>query len=231
MNLEYFDFLDYASNLVINNPIKGKIPFELFDYQETIAQQLLQCNNFITCSSRQMGMTTLMLAFVHWYSHNNPRSSSVYCAHNTDNSVWFKKMFMELNSSEDFPDEHYSVNNRTELTLENGARVFFRSPTPTNFKGWAFDVAMFDNASYYNNMVNYWPQIQPHFSKYVWINSTPRKKTDWFYQMFTSPNPFMKLKITWDMHPQRNEQWYEEQKLLRFGSLYAFMNEIEADFV
>lgn len=226
MNLEYFDFLDYTSNLVINHPIKGQISFELFDYQETIAKQLLEYNSFITCSSRQMGITTLMLVFIHWYSHNNPRSSSVYCSYNTDNSISFKKMFMELNSS-----EHYSINNRSELTLENGARVFFKSPMPADFRGWSFDVAAFDNASYYNNMTDYWPQIQPHFSKYVWINSTPRKKTDWFYHMFSSPNSFTKLKITWDMHPQRTEEWYEEQKLLRFGSLYTFKNEVEADFV
>ena len=51
---------------IIQHPIKGKIPFALFDYQEKTLNDVNEHNNNIILKARQLGISTLTAGYALW---------------------------------------------------------------------------------------------------------------------------------------------------------------------
>ena len=51
---------------VIQHPIRGKIPFELYPFQDTTLKELLQHKYNVILKARQLGISTLTAAYSLW---------------------------------------------------------------------------------------------------------------------------------------------------------------------
>lgn len=221
--LQFYDFLDYSSNLLISNPIEGLIGLELFDYQIDLVKNLLESKKLITCSSRQMGITTTMLALCHWYVCSIPNVKVMYST--PSDPKFAKSIFEKFNLNIE-----YVKNNITDLEFKNKSQMSFKSFIPQNFIGYSLNLLIIDNAEFSFKGNNTWEAANGCINEYVWINSTPFNKYGWFYDMWSKDSSFTRKKVHWYNHPYRDNEWYKEQKIA-YNNPSSFKREIKAEFV
>lgn len=223
-DLQFYDFLDYSSNLVVRN-LDGNFSYlDLFDYQIEVALKFFEHKMLVTSSARQVGMTVLTLSLAHWYSNSFENKTVVYCTHSYNDAKSIKSVFTLLN-----PTKKYIKDNSSEVELHNGSKVLFRSFNTTSLFGHNINFLIVDNASWVQNGKSEWNNLQHNIDPigYVWINSTPKSKDTWFYDMFTCNQTFYSITIPWNKNPNLTKDWYEKMKL--FGNNYK--NNLDAQFV
>lgn len=74
LDCEYF-ILNYVK---IPHPMRGKIPFALYPFQSKVLKYLTSPDDNVLLKPRQMGITTLLLAYVLWKAMFHPHSNILY---------------------------------------------------------------------------------------------------------------------------------------------------------
>lgn len=208
------DFLDYSEQLMVNNPNQGLIPFKIWDHQSDVACKFLKKRDIVSSASRQMGMTTLMMTLAHWYSSTFPNSVVCYTANNQTMLNVCREFFKQLDYDIKFP-----VCNVDETRLSNGSRMMFKRPCFETFCGHQFDMLLVDNAAYISGKGGWWSNLKTSVVEdgYIWINSTPTDKTTWFYQCYSAAKRGNRIRLPWNKHPNRDNNWLRDYKLNVFG--------------
>lgn len=224
----FSDFLDYSEKLVIKHHTDFLMPFSIWDHQSDVVNKLLKKKEIASLSARQMGMTTLMMIVAHWYTNTFPKKKVYYTSHNQTMLNTCREFYKQLDYLLSF-----KTSDAYKLVLRNDSVVQFGRIEKELLCSDYVDMLLIDNAAYIDGKGGWWSQIKSNIKEdgYLWVNSTPSDKTTWFYQAWVNWNKGKKIKLPWDKHPHRNEDWYELQKHLQFGSLSVFENEVKANFV
>lgn len=114
----------------INHPVRGVIPFKLYDYQKDALRDYQNHKLVIQLAARQTSKTSLLTAFVVWFTTFHVNKAVVYTASTTLQAFDCRD---RINFIRDHLPSWMSsraiVNNKREIYLENGCSILYRKPS------------------------------------------------------------------------------------------------------
>lgn len=137
----------FKKHFKIQHPIKGKIPFNLFPFQEDALRQINDHRYSIILKSRQMGISTLMAAFsLHRMLFRNDFKILVIATKQDVAKELVKKVQLGWDLLPAFLKQGIQVinNNKQEISFSNGSTIKAVSSSPSAARGESISLLIFD---------------------------------------------------------------------------------------
>ena len=221
---------------MIQHPVRGKIPFHLFPYQEDTLTDFKDHRYNIVLKSRQTGISTLVAGFSLWKMLFNQDFNVLVIATKQEvakNLVTkvrvmnqYLPSWLKLETAED---------NKLSLRYTNGSQIKATSAAGDSGRSEALSLLVFDEAAFIDKIEEIWVSAQSTLSTggNAIILSTPNGVGNFFHKTWVGAedgtNGFNTIKIHWSVHPERGQDWRDEQERL-LGPKGA-AQECDCDFI
>ncbi len=225
-SLEACDFYRYVKNL-------DAVSFNLYDYQADVANTLITDRKIITCSARQMGMSTIMLLLAHWFCHRENNQKLCFLSLDQATISFAVSVFTKFTRQNLFK----TISNTSygqRIHLDNGSEIIFTKPSRFDLAHlYLLDGVFMDMADFGfddTDFGNVWKILQTRLSKNpcVCINSTPVGKGTWFRKMYENDNEFTKFYLPLELNKKLFKQSMKRTAML---SSSQFKNDVLADWI
>ena len=223
---------------MVQHPKRGRVNFNLYPFQEQVLKLWLKNDYTIINKSRQLGISTLAAGFSLWTMLFH-KDKTVLCiatkqatAINMVDKVQF--MYQQLPSwlrGKEKPDS----NNKQSLKLSNGSQIVASSAASDAGRSYAVSLLLIDEAAFIDGIDRIYTAIKPTISAGggCIALSSPNGIGNWFHKTWVgalnSENSFLPIKLPWDVHPERDTQWFENEKANMGAQEIA--QEYECDFL
>lgn len=210
-------FIDNYARIV--HPVKGSILFKLFPFQREVLEDFIDYRFNIINKARQLGLSTLVAAYCAWFMlfHKDKSilvmATQFATAANLTKKV--KKIIMGLPPWLRISD--FTTDNAVAFELKNGSSIKASSTSITAGRSEALSLLIIDEAAHVENCEELWTSLYPTIStggRCIAV-STPNGAAGWFYRKFIDAeagiNDFHHNRLMWDIHPERNEEWFANE--------------------
>ena len=221
---------------MIQHPVRGKIPFHLFPFQEKTLTQFANNRFNIVLKSRQTGISTLSAGYALWKMIFNSDFNVLVIATKQDvakNLVTKVRVMHELLPT--WLKNGSMEDNKLSLRLTNGSQIKAIASSPDAGRSEALSLLIFDEAAFIDDIDEIWVAAQSTLSTggSCIALSTPNGVGNWFHQTWLgaeeSRNPFNTIRLHWTVHPERDQKWRDQQEELLGVKKAA--QECDCDFV
>ena len=220
----------------IQHPMKGKIKFDLFPFQEESLTELTEKRFNIILKSRQMGISTLTAGLTVWSMVFNEDYNVLVIAIKQDTA---KNLITKIRVMHEMLPSWLRVgteeDNRLSLRLKNGSQVKAVSSSPDAARSEALSLLIIDEAAFIQNIDEIWTSAQQTLAtggKAVML-STPNGTGNLFHKTWTEAERgdgrFNPIKLHWTDHPERDQEWRDLQTELLGEKMAA--QECDCDFI
>jgi hypothetical protein len=220
----------------IQHPKKGKIKFNLFPFQEESLTELRDNRYSVILKSRQLGISTLSAGFALW-SMLFKEDFNVLVIATTQEVA--KNLVTKVRVMHDnlpsWLKGTIEADNKLSLKFKNGSQIKAVSSATTGARSEALSLLIIDEAAFIRNIEEIWIASQATLSTGggAIVLSTPNGVGNWFHQTWADAesniNGFHTIKLHWTVHPERDQQWRDEQTQL-LGERGA-AQECDCDFI
>ena len=202
----------------IQHPTRGRILFNLYPFQDKILHLFKDHQYIITLKSRQLGLSTLASAYSLWLMifHKDKNILALATTQATARNLVTKTIFMydqlpkwlKLTAVE---------KNKLSLRLKNGSRIQAKSSSSDAARSEAVSLLLIDEAAFIENIDETFTAAQQTLATggQCLALSTPNGIGNWFHQTWekaeAGENSFLPIKLPWTVHPERNQQWRDQQ--------------------
>ena len=224
---------------VIQHPTRGKIPFHLYAFQEDCLTDFKENRFNIILKSRQLGLSTLSAGFILWKMLFNQDYNALVIATKVTvakNLVEKVRVMHDLLPIWLRDGGSSSVeDNKLSLKLKNGSQVKAIASSPDAGRSEALSLLIVDEAAFIRDIDEIWLSAQSTLSTggSAIVLSTPNGIGNWFHKMWvdgeSGANGFNNINLHWTKHPERNQQWRDEQT--RILGIKGAAQECDCDFV
>jgi len=224
---------------VIQHPVRGKIPFHLYPFQENCLTDFKDNRFNIILKSRQLGLSTLSAGFILWKMIFNQDFNALVIA--TKVTV-AKNLVEKVRVMHDLlpiwlrdGGTAAAEDNKLSLKLKNGSQVKAIASSPDAGRSEALSLLVVDEAAFIRDIDEIWLSAQSTLSTggSAIVLSTPNGIGNWFHKMWvdgeSGQNGFNCIKLHWTVHPERNQAWRDEQT--RILGVKGAAQECDCDFV
>lgn len=203
---------------VIQHPTKGKIPFQLYPYQEDAIDKFNTFDRNIILKSRQLGISTLIAGYSLWMIlFNNDKNILVVAIDQTTSKNLVTKVRVMYENLPSWLRLKAAEDNKLSLRLVNGSQIKAVASTGTSGRSEALSLVIIDEAAFVDNAEELWASLQQTLStggKGI-ILSTPNGTGNFFHKLWVaaenSQNKFNTLRLPWQVHPERDINWRKRQ--------------------
>jgi hypothetical protein len=203
----------------ISHPLKGVIPFSLYNYQEDCVKSFNDYRFNIILKARQLGMSTTIAAYCVWLM-NFHRSKEIMVvatkfqkAANLVKKVkaMIKKLPAWIRIAE------VEINNETNFQLSNESKILASTTSEDAGRSEALSLLIVDEAAHVEKLSEMWKAVYPTLStggRCIML-STPNGTGNLFHQLYSGAeqksNDFNPVMLLWDVHPERDQEWFEKE--------------------
>ena len=198
----------------------GLVPFELYPFQADMVNKFHDNRFNIAKLPRQSGKSTVVTAYLLWYSIFNDNVNVAILA---NKAATAREMLQRLQLSyENLPKwlQQGVVNwNRGSLELENGSKIMAASTSASAVRGMSFNIIFLDEFAFIPTHIadeffsSVYPTISSGKSTKVIIISTP-KGMNMFYKLWHDAelkrNEYVTTEVHWSEVPGRDALWREQ---------------------
>ena len=216
----------------IQHPTKGRMKFQLFDYQRELVDCYHNNRYSIAMLARQMGKSTAAAGYLLWYAMFNPDQTILIAAHKYSGaSEIMQRIRFAYETLPDFIRAGVIAYNKGSLEFDNGSRIVAQSTTENTGRGLSISLAYLDEFAFVrpNIAKEFWTSLSPTLAtggKCI-ITSTPNMDDDQFAQIWRESqktideygqergvgrNGFAHYLATWEAHPDRDQDWAEVEQ-------------------
>jgi len=197
---------------------EGRMLFVPFPFQEKLLFLITKHDRTIILKSRQLGITTLSAAYALWLMIFKKDQSILALAptqekaRNIVDKVRFAyselPSWLKVASLED---------NKLSLILTNGSKVKAASGASDSARGYTANVLILDEAAFIDGAEELWGSAQQTLASggKAIVLSTPNGRDGFFHGMWSEAevgdNNFVPIKLKWDVHPNRDQVWRDNQ--------------------
>ena len=221
---------------VIQHPIRGKIPFALFDYQEKTLNEMNIHNNNIILKARQLGISTLTAGYALWLMtfHSDKNILVIATKQDTAKNLVTKVRVMHSNLPS-WLKQRCVEDNKLSLRYKNGSQIKAVSSGEDAGRSEALSLLVLDEAAFIDRIEQIWAAASQTLSTggQCLALSTPNGVGNWFHRTWMDAedgvNDFNFIRLHWSLHPDREQEWRDEQDKLLGPSLAA--QECDCDFI
>ena len=205
----------------IQHPLRGTLPFDLYSFQEKSLYDLVNFDYNIILKSRQMGITTLTSAYALWLMifQSDKNVLCISIKQETAKEIVTRVRFAN-NNLPSWLKIPCVEDNRLSLRLKNGSQIKAVSSSGDAGRSSALSLLIIDEAAFIDNIDEIWLSAQQTLStggKAI-ILSTPNGVGNFFHKTWISSkegkNKFNTINLPWHLHPERDEDWRDEQTKL-----------------
>jgi hypothetical protein len=214
-----FYFSDF---IYVIHPVKGKVPFALYEYQKRVLWYFLTLRFNIVLKFRQAGLTELISLYCLWLAifHPNKNIQIISIKDRVAKKVLRRIKFMYRNLPwflqipiiNGRPGE---IGTQTELEFSNGSMITSIPTTEDAGRSEAVSLLVIDEAAIVRWASQIWAAAFPTLSTggSAILNSTPYGVGNFFHKTWVDAvakgNDFTPIRLNWQMHPDRDINWYK----------------------
>ena len=240
-------FMDHF--FMIQHPTKGKMAYHPFEYQKRLIENYHNYRFSISLMPRQTGKSTSAAGYLLWYAMFKPDSTILIAAHKYSGA---QEIMQRIRYAYELCPDHIRAGvtsyNKGSIEFDNGSRIVAQATTENTGRGMSITLLYSDEFAFVRPTIakEFWTSISPTLStggKAI-ITSTPNSDEDQFALIWkqankredeygneteTGINGFRPYKAHWSEHPDRDQQWADEERG-RIGD-ERFRREHECEFV
>jgi hypothetical protein len=216
----------------IQHPVKGRMKFNLFDFQRGLLDAYHNHRYSIALISRQMGKSTAAGAYLLWYAMFVPDQTILIAAHKYSGAQEImQRIRFAYELLPDFIRAGVTAYNKGSLEFDNGSRIIAQATTENTGRGLSISLAYLDEFAFVRPTIarEFWTSLSPTLStggKCI-ITSTPNQDDDQFAQIWREANKtqdsygneqevgkngFKAYNADWTAHPDRDQKWADEEQ-------------------
>ena len=220
----------------IQHPKRGRILFNLYPFQESVLHLFRDENYIITLKSRQLGISTLASAYALWLMlfHKDKNVLALAITQATARNLVTKTIFMYENLPK-WLQLPFTEKNKLSLRLKNGSKITAKSSNTDAARSEAVSLLLIDEAAFIDNIEETYTAAQQTLATggQCMALSTPNGIANWFHKTWVDAeageNGFIPVKLPWSVHPEREQDWRDEQDK-KLG-VRAAAQECDCDFL
>lgn len=234
----------FSSFLYVVHPKRGKVRFILYPYQMAVLYNFLINRFNIILKFRQAGITELIAAYCLWLAmfHPDKKINIISIKDSTAKKVLKKIKYMYKNLPPHLQTR--IINGRTneygtvtEMEFANGSFIASIPTTEEAGRSEGLSLLVIDEAAIIRWASTIWGSAFPTLSTggSAILNSTPYGVGNFYHSEWVSAvaggksSVFHPIRLRWDMHPERDEEWYNQMSLALGPRRTA--QEIDGDFL
>jgi hypothetical protein len=220
----------------IQHPTKGKIKFDLYDFQENMLDDFTSNRYNIILKSRQLGISTLSAGYSLWLMlFNNDKNILVLAKDKDTAKNLVTKVRVMYSNLPQWLKTQVTEDNKLSLVFQNGSQIKAVAATSEAGRSEALSLLVIDEAAFIDKIDSIWTAAQQTLATGgdCIALSTPNGVGNWFHQQWIGSedgtNNFNPIKLHWTCHPERDDVWRKEQDKVLGPSQAA--QECDADFL
>lgn len=207
----------------VEHPIKGKINFNLYPFQEGTLKQFLTHKYNIINKSRQMGISTLVAAYalIKMIFHENYKVLVIATNQEVAKNM-VSKVKVAYRNLPTWLRPKAIDNNKLQLTFDNGSSIKAVASSPTAGRSEALSLLIIDEAAFIDQIDEIWASSQMTLATGgdAILLSTPNGVDNLFHKLWVDAeshqapeglDPFNPIRLKWDLHPERDQTWRDQQ--------------------
>ncbi len=221
---------------IIQHPVKGKVNFNLYDFQEKSLQSFMQHDYNIVLKARQLGLSTLTAGYALWMMTFQQDKNILVIAtkQETAKNLVTKVRVMHANLP-GWLKQPCVEDNKLSLRYRNGSQIKAVASSEESGRSEALSLLIIDEAAFIDKIDTIWGAAQQTLATggRALIISTPNGVGNFFHKTWvgaeSGTNDFNFINLHWSVHPERGQDWRDEQDKLLGPSLAA--QECDCDFI
>lgn len=202
----------------IQHPTKGRMTFNLYPFQEKVLKLLQRHDYSIINKSRQLGISTLTSAFSLWMMlFEQDKNILVLATTQATAKNMVTKVRFAYDNLPTWMKLPVMEHNRLSLRLKNGSQIKAVSAATDSARSEAVSLLVIDEAAFIERIEEIFTAAQQTLAtggRCIAL-STPNGVGNWFHKEFTraqiGENKFTPIALPWTVHPERNQEWRDEQ--------------------
>ncbi len=220
----------------IQHPKKGKMKFDLYDYQDDMINEFKSHRYNIILKSRQLGISTLSAGYALWMMLFNADKNILVIAKDKDTAKnLVTKVRVMYHNLPQWLKTKLDEDNKLSLRFSNGSQIKAVAATQEAGRSEALSLLVLDEAAFIEHAESIWTAAQQTLATGgdCITLSTPNGVGNWFHRQWVEAvdgvNGFNTIKLHWTVHPERDEVWRKDQDRVLGPSQAA--QECDADFL
>ena len=220
----------------IQHPTRGRIPFNLYKFQERSLEQFQHHEYNIILKSRQLGISTISAGYSLWMMLFQQDKNVLVIA--TKQEV-AKNLVTKVREMHNYLPSWLKgttvEDNKLSLRFKNGSQIKAVSSSGDAGRSEALSLLIIDEAAFIKGIEEIWASSQQTLAtggKAI-ILSTPNGIGNFFHKTWVKAeegaNTFNTIRLHWSVHPERDKNWREDQDELLGPKLAA--QECDCDFI
>ena len=224
----------------IQHPIRGAIPFALYDYQEEMVRAYKDNRYVVVLSARQTGKSQTSGAYLLWYAifhfdktiliASNKNSNAMEMIHRIKFAYENLPHWLKPGIQEDGYNKH-------AIGFDNGTRIISEATSENSGRGLSISLLYLDEFAFVQPAVQeeFWTSISPTLATggSCIMTSTPNGDINIFAQVWrgalVDANGFKHIRVYWDQPPGRDQK-FKEDEIGRIGER-QWLQEYECEFL
>ena len=203
----------------IQHPTRGSINFTTYPFQDSCLKNFVDHRFNIILKSRQLGISTLSAAYAVWLaSFYKDKNILVIATKLAVAQNFIKKVKMAIRSMPSWlliPEVISS--NKQGVEFSNGSTIKAVPTSDDAGRSEALSLLIIDEAAFIRNFDELWMGLYSTLSTggRAIVLSTPNGIGDKYHELCvgaeTGQNEFNFIKLMWDVHPERDDSWFETE--------------------
>ena len=221
---------------IIQHPVKGKVNFNLYDFQEKSLNSFMKNDYNVVLKARQLGLSTLTAGYALWMMTFQQDKNILVIAtkQETAKNLVTKVRVMHANLP-GWLKQPCVEDNKLSLRYKNGSQIKAVASSEESGRSEALSLLIIDEAAFIEKIDTIWGAAQQTLATggRALVISTPNGVGNFFHKTWIGAedgtNDFNFIKLHWSVHPEREQAWRDEQDKLLGPSLAA--QECDCDFI
>jgi len=203
----------------IQHPERGTISFNTYPFQDDCVENFIDNRFNIIVKSRQLGLSTLVAAYAVWLAiFYKDKSVLVIATKLAVAQNFIKKVKVAIKSLPPWlilPE--ITGNNKQSVEFGNGSTIKAIPTSDDAGRSEALSLLIIDEAAFVRNFDELWMGLYPTLSTggRAIVLSTPNGVGGQYYDLYmkaeNGDNDFHATKLIWDVHPERDDEWFETE--------------------
>ena len=203
----------------ISHPMHGLMLFKTYDYQDHLLNDFNDYRFNIINKGRQLGISTITAGYIVWMMlfHRDKAILVMATKFDTAGNLVRKVKNIMKNLPDWIRIANITTDNRTSFELSNGSTIKAASTSGDAGRSEALSLLVLDEAAHIEGLDELWTGLYPTLStggRCIAI-STPNGVGNWFHKTCTgaesNENNFKLTTLMWDVHPDRDEEWFKKE--------------------
>jgi len=224
--------------IFVQHPKHGRVPFDLYDYQEEMVDCIHNNRHSIVLASRQVGKTITIAIYLLWFAMFHDDKTVLVASNKFSNALEIMQRVQY--AYEELP--HWlkpgvSEFNKTSMEFDNGSRFFSQATTGDTGRGKSLSKMFIDELAFVRPSIQdeLWASIAPTLSTGgdMIISSTPNGDNELYATLWRGAklgtNGFAWCEVNWDRHPDRDESF--RQMMIGKIGIMKWNQEFENQFI